>query len=84
MLARLRIWTEDAHIKVDAFGRVDESVVADLLGVTVKTLRNKRSDLWGPPYFKTSSAVLYSLEDIAAYLASQRVVPESSRRVLAQ
>lgn len=50
-----------------------EQQLADLLGVTTKTLANKRSERTGPAYIKTGGGVLYRLEAVRRWLAVEEV-----------
>jgi hypothetical protein len=49
-----------------------ESQLAEFRRVTKQTLRNERLRGDGPPYLKVGGRVLYSEEDIAAWLATKR------------
>lgn len=56
-----------------------ESVVAEILGVSMPTLRSWRCRGLGPPYIKlgagSKSPVRYSASDIEKYIAEYRQVP---------
>jgi hypothetical protein len=54
-----------------------ESAVADILNISIKTLRNKRALGEGPAFVRPpgSRKVLYVAGDIAAYLDAGRVRP---------
>ena len=53
-----------------------EALVAELLGIEVKTLRNQRSSGHGPVFIRRSGrGVLYYAADVEAYLLSRRTTP---------
>lgn len=56
---------------------LSEAAVADLLNITIKTLRNKRSLGEGPVFVRPrgSRKILYFAEDVAAYLEAGRMRP---------
>ncbi|OAN67986.1 helix-turn-helix transcriptional regulator [Magnetospirillum moscoviense] len=56
---------------------LSESAVANILNISTKTLRNKRSLGEGPAFVRPpgSRKVLYLAEDVAAYLDAGRVRP---------
>ena len=52
---------------------------AALLGVSIGTLANWRSQNVGPSYCKLGSKVVYRLDDIMAYIVAHRVFTRNSR-----
>ena len=53
---------------------LSEAAVADLFGVSVKTLRNRRATGDSPPYVRLSrSTVIYLVKDIQTFFESRRV-----------
>jgi hypothetical protein len=50
---------------------------AGLIGVSVETLRNWRSQHRGPPYYKLG-AITYWSRDVEGWIASRRVQPRSA------
>lgn len=55
---------------------LNETQVAELVGVSIQTLRNHRFLRRGLPYYKFYKRVLYSLDDVLQYLQERRVDPE--------
>ena len=54
----------------------DEKETAQILKVSVQTLRNNRSLGRGLPYTKLNRSVRYLQEDIENYILSNRIDPE--------
>lgn len=57
-------------------GRVGEEVVAELLGISIGTLRNQRAEGCAPPCYKLSGGghrVTYRLSELAAWIEARRV-----------
>ena len=52
---------------------------AQLLNLSVQTLRNWRSKRIGPPYIKLGRAVRYKLVDLLEWVEKRAVDPERSR-----
>ncbi len=48
------------------------------LGKPAKTLANWRSQRIGPVYYKVHGSIRYSTDDLDAYLAEHRVVPNAA------
>lgn len=57
-------------------GRVDEATAARLVGRSKGTLRNWRAAERPIPYLKRRRGVLYSLEDIAAWMVAAGEMPQ--------
>ena len=58
---------------------VDEHGAAALLGIAPATLRNQRSQLRGPKYYKVGRRVVYKIADLSSYLDLHAVDPEAAR-----
>jgi hypothetical protein len=58
---------------------LDEKQVASLLGLSIQTLRNDRSNpsLRRIPYVKLGKSVRYRPEDVAAYIERNRIAGEA-------
>jgi predicted DNA-binding transcriptional regulator AlpA len=52
---------------------LNERQVAELLGLSVQTVRNWRFRRVGPAYIKLGGAVRYRPEDIEKYLETRRI-----------
>ena len=63
-------WCEEHGHTVTPDGRVPESVAAELLGVSAKTLANWRSLGAGPRAYRLSG-ITYRLRDLAEFLEAQ-------------
>lgn len=64
--------TQPRPVKVDEAERyVDEFYVAEMTGLSVKTLRNHRSKKVGIPYHKVGRQVRYFIPDVHAYCKQQ-------------
>jgi hypothetical protein len=51
-----------------------EDEVAEVLGISVKTLRNRRGTPDHPPHIRLSrSVVIYPIDDLCAYIEARRV-----------
>jgi excisionase family DNA binding protein len=65
-----------SHIPADCSNGIanllDEHEVADLLGISVKTLRTKRCTGESPPFFKVGRLVRYSEADVMEWLQQRR------------
>jgi Helix-turn-helix domain len=48
-------------------GYLDSYAVADMLDVSVHTVRSWRKRHLGPPYFKFEGVIRYRLDDVVAY-----------------
>lgn len=66
--------------KVDLTNLLNESEVADALGLKVHTLRRWRLLSKGPKYLKLGSAVRYSPGDIACWIESNRQGGERNQK----
>jgi len=55
---------------------LNETQAAEIVGLSVKTLRRMRYERRGIPYFKLSRRVVYSETDLAEWLHAHRVEPE--------
>ncbi len=55
---------------------LNETRVAELMGLAVQTLRNWRYLRKGPPYLKIGRSVRYKSDDIDNYLTSKKIDPE--------
>jgi len=62
------------------FQAVDENKAAEILGLSVQTLRNWRHQSKGPAYSKLGRSVRYDLEDISAFLTQRKIKPEIYER----
>ena len=56
---------------------LNEHQAADLVGLSVKTLRRMRHDMRGPNYIKLGRRVVYSVTDLGLWLTSHRVETDS-------
>ena len=56
---------------------LNEYQAADVIGLSVKTLRRMRHDMRGPNYIKLGRRVVYSETDLGLRLTSHRVETES-------
>jgi len=54
---------------------INEKEAAKMTGRAIQTLRNDRHRDRGMPYLKIGRRVLYSIEDIRAFIDSHRIVP---------
>lgn len=54
---------------------VNEKEVARITSISVNTLRANRRKQKGIPYSKDGKSVLYSIEDIQAYMLEHRIDP---------
>jgi hypothetical protein len=70
LLEDLKTACRERSYWVSADGKVREDVAADLLGLVPKTLSNWRYGDARLPYIKRAGRPLYSLEDLATYLAN--------------
>ena len=57
----------------------DEKAVAQMTGISVKTLQSWRWQRRGIPYIKCGKLVRYNLSDVTAYLEAHRVEVEEVR-----
>lgn len=58
---------------------LDEKQVANLLGLSVQTLRNDRAGRRRIPYVKMGKAVRYRPEDVQAFIEGNRILGETGR-----
>ena len=56
---------------------LNEHQAADLVGLSVKTLRRMRHDMRGPNYIKLGHRLVYSETDLGLWLTSHRVETDS-------
>lgn len=56
-----------------------EKKVAQMLSLSVQTLRNDRAKRQGLPYVKLGAAVRYRVDDVEAYVAARQIRPEAQR-----
>ena len=56
---------------------LNEYQAADVIGLSVKTLRRMRHDMRGPNYIKLGRRVVYSETDLGLWLTSHRVETDS-------
>lgn len=54
---------------------INEKEAAKMTGRAIQTLRNDRHRNQGMPYLKIGRRVLYSIEDIRAFIDNHRIVP---------
>ncbi len=52
-----------------------EKEVSDMIGRSVKTLRNDRFMRKGLPYVKNGRSVRYKVEDVVTYMEDRKVQP---------
>jgi hypothetical protein len=52
---------------------VNDSVVSEITGIAVGSLRNMRMRREGIPYSKIKKSVLYSLNDVYKFMESRKV-----------
>ena len=53
--------------------QLNEHLAADLVGLSVKTLRRMRHEMRGPNYIKLGRRVVYSETDLETWLDAHRV-----------
>lgn len=72
--------TEKLHTPVEFPRRLSETEAAKYLGpISVRTLQDWRTKgVGGPAYSKLGKRVAYSVADLDAYLAAQRVEPKAA------
>ncbi len=70
-MALLAACQERGHC-VSGDGRVPETVAAELLGVAFGTMRNWRTALAGPPYFRIRGRIYYRIVDLALFVEGGR------------
>lgn len=58
-------------------GLVSEIEAANILNLSVQTLRNWRNQRKGPPYVKIGRAVRYQMDDVSAYIDRHKVEPRN-------
>lgn len=82
-LAAFLSWCEENGCTPTADGRVPESVTAELLGVSAKTLSNWRGLGCGPKVYRVGG-VSYRLRDLAEFVETQACESdiEVARRML--
>ena len=56
---------------------LNEYQAADVIGLSVKTLRRMRHDMRGPNYIKLGRRVVYSETDLGMWLTNHRVETDS-------
>ena len=56
---------------------LNEYQAADVIGLSVKTLRRMRHDMRGPNYIKLGLRVVYSETDLGFWITSHRVETDS-------
>ena len=74
--AALEAACREAGAFITGDGRVGEEVAAQLLGLAVGTMANKRSEGVSPPYYRigcNGHRVTYRLADLAAWVEATRV-----------
>jgi excisionase family DNA binding protein len=59
---------------------LDEKQLAKLLGVSTRTLQNRRVTGGGIPFIKIGKAVRYNPKDVAEYLEQHRLTSTSSTK----
>jgi hypothetical protein len=57
---------------------LNEKEASKIIGISVGTLRNWRSQRQGPPYYKVGRRVLYSSSDLRRFLNEHQILPFSS------
>lgn len=57
---------------------LDERAAAQVLGLAVQSLRNRRCKRLGPPYVKIGGRVVYLLADLQDFLKKHRIDPEAA------
>lgn len=76
--SNIRAWCIATLRTITPDGRVSEETTADILGVEVRTLQNRRSLGTAPPHYRQAvgaSRYSYSLKDVAIWLEMQREAP---------
>lgn len=58
---------------------INEKPVAEILDMSVQTLRNWRFRGEGPPYSKLNRSVRYKLQDVLNFMESKKVVPRGAK-----
>lgn len=67
IIAALRQAAEDRRMVITFDGRVSEADAAELIGVALKTLRNRRYDDAPVPSIKRGGRIWIAIEDLAAF-----------------
>ena len=61
------------HNPTNPLSFLSERKAADILGVSVKSLRRWRYQRSGPPYVKLRHLIRYSVQDLQNWMAGQKV-----------
>jgi predicted DNA-binding transcriptional regulator AlpA len=52
---------------------IDEKAVALVTGLALGTIRNKRGEGTGPPYYRVGRRCVYRLTDVLSWMEAQKV-----------
>ena len=64
-----------SHILPDLeqYRTIDDKAVAQITGLALGTIRNKRSDGTGPPYYRVGRRRVYRLNEVLAWMEACKV-----------
>ena len=58
---------------LEQFKTIDDKVVAQITGLAIGTIRNKRSDGTGPPFYRVGRRCVYRLSEVLSWMEARKV-----------
>jgi len=58
---------------LEQYKTIDDKVVAQVTGLALGTIRNKRGDGTGPPYYRVGRRCVYRLSDVLSWMETRKV-----------
>ena len=59
--------------EIERYRTIDEKAVALVTGLALGTIRNKRGEGTGPPYYRVGRRCVYRLTDVLSWMEAQKV-----------
>jgi len=59
--------------EIEQYRTIDEKVVAQVTGLALGTIRNKRGDGTGPPFYRVGRRCVYRLREVLSWMEAHRV-----------
>jgi len=59
--------------EIELYRTIDEKEVALVIGLALGTIRNKRGDGTGPPYYRVGRRCVYRLSDVLSWMEARKV-----------
>lgn len=59
--------------EIEQYRTIDEKAVAQITGLALGTIRNKRGDGTGPPFYRVGRRCVYRLTEVLSWMEARKV-----------